>query len=78
MDISNAEAMVLYQTASKIAISDNITLFEADLFGRRKIVKIKFHEDGEFESSIHEIDGNLYSRILSGERASSVFQIIEK
>ena len=79
MDISNAEAMILYQTASKIAISNNITLFRADLFGRQKVVKVNFHDDGEFESYIFDDNGdNLYSRILSGEIASSLYKIIEK
>lgn len=74
-EISMETAMILYTSSTKVAVSDNITLFIVDIFGEEKIVKVKLDKK---RATVHGNNGNLLSQILNDERKITRFKLIEK
>ena len=74
--ISTDTAIMLYKESSRVATSNWMILFEADIFGEQVIVKIDKKDN--YKATVREKNGDLCSRILNGEKKSLNFKITTK
>ena len=74
-DITYETALVLFQHCTRYATNSIVCIFDANVFGKECIVKVRHNEN---TVSVQERNGNLHDQILFENRRSSMKLTIKR